>query len=104
MEAIRILQGMIEIYQNDFSCGYDDEDKEEIRPIFTELIIETTRYVNNYRYCSKKDCPCSPERSIASLVKKNNEVIMKKFFGGTCGLTEVPMRVIRDFLNGFEQK
>ncbi|WP_199425779.1 hypothetical protein [Thermaerobacillus caldiproteolyticus] len=98
MNGNAILKGMIETYQNDFMYGYTGEDKEELRLIFLELIVEVTRYVNNYRYCSNKDCPCSP---IALLVKRYEEKINKIFAGGF-GLSEVPLGVIRQFLNEFK--
>lgn len=101
MSGNAILKAMIETYQNDFMCGYTDEDKEELRLIFLELIVEVTRYVNNYRYCNKTDCPCSPERSIAVLVKRHEKEINKIFVGGF-GLSEVPLGVIRQFLNEFK--
>jgi hypothetical protein len=101
MNGNAILKGMIETYQNDFMCGYKGEDKEELRLIFLELIVEVTRYVNNYRYCSNKDCSCSPEQSIALLVKRHEKEINKIFAGGF-GLSEVPLGVIRQFLNEFK--
>jgi hypothetical protein len=101
MNGNAILKAMIETYQNDFMCGYTGEDKEELRLIFLELIVEVTRYVNNYRYCNKTDCPCSPEKSIAFLVKRHEKEI-NKIFAGEFGLSEVPLSMIRQFLNEFK--
>lgn len=98
MEGKRILQGMIEVYENDFLGGYEGEDKEEIRVIFMELIIQVTRLVNGYRYCSKKECSCSPESSIKKLVNQHRDVIFNKLLGGYHGLSEVPLSMQRAFL------
>lgn len=101
MEAKRALQGMIEIYQNDFSCGYEGEDKEELRLVFLELILQMTRYVNDFRYCSRKDCPCSPEFNIKLLVENHGDVIFNKFFYSKFALTEVTVTGIIRFLKQF---
>jgi hypothetical protein len=103
MSGNTILKGMIEIYQNDFMCGYEGEDKEELRLIFLELIVQVTRYVNNYRYCNKTDCSCSPEKSIEFLVEKHEEKI-NKIFSGRFGLSEVPLGAIRKFLSEFKSE
>jgi len=101
LEDKRILNGMIEIYENDFMCGYEGEDKKELQVIFLELILYVTRYVNDYRYCSKKDCPCCPESNIKAMMKRYNTEINEKLLGGVYGLSEVPLKVMRDFLNKF---
>lgn len=101
MENKRILHGMIEIYENDFMCGYEGEDKKELQIIFLELILYATRYVNNYRYCSRENCPCCPEFNIKAMMKRYSTEINKKLLGGTCGLSEVPLKVMRDFLKKF---
>jgi hypothetical protein len=101
MEANNILKGLIEIYQNDFMYGYEGEDKEELRIIFLELIVEVTRYVNDYRYCNEKDCRCSPESGIKALLERYGKQINEKILGIGYGLSEVPLYHIRKFLNGF---
>lgn len=101
MDAKRILHGMTEIYENDFMCGYEGEDKKELRVIFLELILAVTRYVNDYRYCSKKDCPCCPESHIRSMAKHHEKEIFEKLLGGTYGLSEVPLSTMREFLRQF---
>ena len=98
MEAKRILHGMTQIYENDFMGGYEGEDKEDLQLIFLELIFYVTRLVNDYRYCSKKDCPCCPESHIKSMLKRYDKEINGKLLGGTNGLSEVPLSLMRKFL------
>lgn len=98
MDGKRILHGLIEIYENDFMCGYEGEDKKELRIIFLELIVAVTRYVNDYRYCSKKDCPCSPKSYIRWMLKNYDKEINEKLLGGTFGLSTVPLSAMRKFL------
>jgi hypothetical protein len=101
MEVKQVLKGLIENYQNDFLCGYEGDDKGELRIIFLELIVEVTRLANDYRYCSKKECPCSPEKSIETLVETHSDKIFNKLLGGYMGLCEPPLSVQRNFFKGF---
>jgi hypothetical protein len=97
------LKSMIEIYDNDFLL-YEDDDKESVRLIFLELILQVTRYVNDFRYCKNPKCPCSPEETIRGLLKRHEDDVMTKMFGGTLGLTDIPMPKIREFLNDFKEE
>jgi hypothetical protein len=90
MDRKLMLKGVIQTYQNDFDCGYEGEDKEELRPIILELIVELSRYVNDIRYCSKVECPCSPESEIRRIIKTHGEKLDKVFFI-PYGLCEVNM-------------
>jgi hypothetical protein len=100
-EPKKILHGMTQIYENDFMCGYEGEDKAELRIIFLELILAVTRYVNDYRYCSSSDCRCCPEWDIRSLVKRHKKEIFENLLGGSYGLSEVPLLTMRNFLKQF---
>ena len=97
MEKVNMLKGLIEVYQNDFDCGYNDEDKEELRPIIQNLIIEVSRLVNDIRYCSKKDCPCCPEYEIKRIIKRHGDQLDKVMFA-PYGLTEVNMPKVKNEL------
>ena len=98
MNGKRILQGMVEIYENEFMCGYEGEDKEQLRLTFLELILQVTRYVNGYRYCDNPNCRCSPEFKIRAILEtKNGKKILDEFLGGFA-LTDVPTGRIREFL------
>lgn len=80
MEKVKLLKGVIETYQNDFDCGYEGEDKEEIRPVILNLIVELSRYVNDINYCSKKECPCSPESGIKYIMDTHGDKLDEIFF------------------------
>lgn len=70
-----LLRGLIEIYENDFMCGYDGEDKEELRLEVLELIVNITKYLNDFRYCRRKSCSCSPESKIKLILERRNDFI-----------------------------
>lgn len=78
-QAPHILQGLIEYYQNDFMGGYYEDDKEQLRILLLEIIVEVTRYTNNFRYCSREECSCSPESGVYRLVNSNREQVAKLF-------------------------
>lgn len=100
MDSKRILQGMIEIYENEFMCGYEGTDKEQLRVTFLELILQVTRYVNGFTYCNNPDCRCSPKSEIKSiLMTDNGKKILDKFLNNNFALTEVPVKRINEFLN-----
>ena len=76
MSNEQILENLIQNYQNDIQSGLQGMVSEEkyraICRTYSELIIEFTRFIHNIRYCSRKDCACSPEYSIKKHVKKLN--------------------------------
>lgn len=104
MDDKTILGGMIEVYQNDFMCGYQGEDKEKLRTVFLELIVYSTQYVNGYKYCGRPDCPCSPQSGIRGLLKAYYSEINEVLLGGNYGLSEVPMHLMRAFVNRFSNE
>src|SRR5690625_4132003 len=75
------LKGLIEIYDNDFMCGYEGDDFEELRTKFLELIRAMSRYVLDYRYCTRDECPCSPKSDIRNVMKSGGRDIVDKFVG-----------------------
>lgn len=101
MEKKEILKGMIEIYENDFMCGYEGEDKVKLQIIFLGLIKDVTKIANGYNYCGKKDCPCSPEYAIKNTMDNHKEIINEVLFKGDMALTDISPKTIRKFLEGF---
>ncbi|PAE90906.1 hypothetical protein [Shouchella clausii] len=95
------LRGLIEIYENDFSHGYQGNDKEVLDKLFLKLIVAVTRFAQGIRYCGKIECRCSPESNIKFLVEANYDTIMGNLLAGDYGLSEVPLSRIRDFLDQF---
>lgn len=73
------LKGLIEIYDNDFMCGYEGDDFEELRVKFLELIRAMTRYVLEYRYCSRDNCQCSPKSDVRNAMKWGGREVVDKF-------------------------
>ncbi|HDR7922631.1 TPA: hypothetical protein QCY49_000615 [Bacillus paranthracis] len=93
------LEGIIQVYQNGFLAEYKEDDKKEMRIVLLELILEITRVQNNFRYCSKKNCPCCPEVHIAKMVKHYNDQL-KKIFNPYI-LSDVSHTLILDYLESF---
>lgn len=88
-----LLKNVIETYENDFLCGYDESDYEEKHKVFTDLIVGITRKIHGLRYCSDMRCDCSPESKIKSVYSNNKEFFRKMF--GAYALTEHnPLKVI----------
>lgn len=99
----KILEALIQIYQNDFMCGYQGEDKDKLRIVFLELIVHTTRYVNDFRYCSKEDCSCSPKHDITKMIDAHHGDIFLKMIGDYA-LSDYPSKKVKDFLLQFKTK
>jgi|SRR5690606_16391143 len=99
-EAIRVLQGMIEVYENEFMHGYEGADKAQLRVTFLELILQVTRYINGFTYCYDPDCRCSPRFEIKSiLATESGKKILNKFLNSGLTLTGIPVKQINEFLN-----
>ncbi|MEM5029006.1 hypothetical protein WKH33_08310 [Priestia sp. WB3] len=99
----KILEALIQIYQNDFMCGYQGDDKDKLRIVFLELIVHTTRYVNDFRYCSKENCPCSPMHALINIIDTHHEDIFLKMISDYA-LSDYPSKKVKDFLIQFKTK
>ncbi|MCM3366024.1 hypothetical protein HKK70_08710 [Bacillus safensis] len=99
----KILEALIQIYQNDFMCGYQGDDKDKLRVVFLELIVHTTRYINDFRYCNKEGCPCSPEHDLTKMIDAHQEDIFLKMIGDYA-LSDYPSKKVKDFLFQFKTK
>lgn len=74
MNLENLLRYIIEVYGNDIQCGLERKERANVAPVISELIIALTRLLLNFRYCSRKECPCSPEYMIRHLVHKHKEI------------------------------
>jgi len=93
-DKLKTLQTAIEVYENDFIHGYTgNEDYEVKRHVFASLIVALTREVHDFRYCSKKECSCSPESEIKTLWEENKE-FFSKMFGPYSLSTHSPLLVV----------
>jgi len=88
-----LLKTAIEIYENDFVCGYSDNDFDEKNKVFMHFIIALTKKVNNFRYCSDKNCICSPERKLKRLWE-GHEGFFRNMFGQYALTEHDPLKVI----------
>ena len=96
--VINLLTQMIQHRENDLAMDVSDgKATVETMEHFTNLIIAVTRYLHDIRYCSKSDCPCSPEMAI----KRHYESIYGYLAAnGPYALTPIPLGVIEDILKG----
>ncbi|MGX9721710.1 hypothetical protein [Bacillus pumilus] len=99
----KILEALIQIYQNDFMCGYQGEDKDKLRIVFLELIVHTTRYINDFRYCNKEDCSCSPKHDLTNMIDTHYEDIFLKMIDDYA-LSDYPSKKLKKFLYQFKTK
>lgn len=77
MANTELLRGLIEIYENDFMCGYEGEDKEDLRIDVLELILALVKYINDFRYCNRNTCPCSPESTIKEIFDRRQQFLKR---------------------------
>src|SRR5699024_6104104 len=88
-----LLKTAIEVYENDFVCGYSGNDFEEKNKVFMHFIITLTKKVNDFRYCSNKNCICSPESKIKSLWE-GHESFLRDIYGAYALTEHNPLKVI----------
>lgn len=90
-----LLSQLIKFRENDLLMDIDSNHaNDETEHHLTELIIGLTRYSNNIRYCSKLDCPCSPEHKI----KQHYEPIKEYLQNTTYALHPIPWQKIEEII------
>lgn len=95
-ENIFLLGQLIKFRENDMvmdmESGYCTEN--EVR-IMDNLIRSVTRYVNDIRYCSRKNCPCSPEYDIKIWYEKIGHFLRKT----NTALHHIPWKTIESIIS-----
>jgi hypothetical protein len=75
-----LISDIIQTYENDICCGITDQKEYElVKEIFADLIILLTRLHLGIRYCSNKNCSCSPEWNLKKHIS-DNEYTIKHYF------------------------
>src|SRR5690625_2055840 len=98
-EVFSLLSQMIQHRDNDLASGRGNcEVSEGTAKHFTELIIAVTRYLHDIRYCSKSDCPCSPESATKRHYEPIKEYLKEK--GSPYALTPIPWKTIEKIIEG----
>lgn len=95
-KIVNLINQLIKYRANDLLMDIESEhatDKTEHH--ITELIIELTRYFLDARYCSKPNCPCSPESGI----KHHYEPIKGYLQKTRHALHPIPWWVIEEILD-----
>src|SRR5690606_10177224 len=96
-----LLQQLIGYLQNDLA--YEDVHQGKIdvkkeREVFNSMIIAVTRDVNDIRYCSRSECPCSPESDIKRIYENNKDIFQKT----RMALYPIPWKSIENIISKTE--
>jgi len=87
-KAIEVLSQLIGCYENDMhadlipnSLNHEqmmkiEQDKEDM----LQMIIKLTAWIHNIRYCSNKECICSPESNIRIILERNGEIFKNPYY------------------------
>ncbi|WP_040985508.1 hypothetical protein [Oceanobacillus jeddahense] len=84
-KAEKTLEQLIKCYENDLQIidGLNEEQKEEIkrdREDMLQMIIKLTSWIHDIRYCSNKECKCSPESNIRIILERNGELFKNPYY------------------------
>lgn len=86
-----LLEQLIKFWENDMLMDVEDGHcTSSDYKIMTELIIGLTRYINDIRYCSRANCPCSPEYQI----KRKYDQIKHLLKGTNTALHPIPWKTL----------
>lgn len=86
--AIKTLSQLIRCYENDMqiesianSLNHEQiekvkQDKEDM----LQMIIKLTSWIHDIRYCSNKNCRCSPESGIKYILERNGKLFKNPYY------------------------
>lgn len=78
MDLRKCLEDLITMYDNDLSCGIeDDEERKNAKVLLGEVIIFLTKLQLGIKCCENENCPVSPKRMLKNLFE-NNEIEIRK--------------------------
>lgn len=70
-----------EIYQNDVSCGIEnEEERRTVRLIFADLMAVLIKFKTNYECCKNKECPNHPIDELKLLMENYKEILNKYLY------------------------
>lgn len=94
---VKLLSQLIKYRENDMMMDLDSgQATRKEHECLTNLIIAITKYNLDIRYCSKKECRCSPEYDIKRYYDVTKHLIRKT---GTA-LHPIPWKQIEDIIKG----
>lgn len=74
--AVKVLEQLIQCYENDMQIIDDANAKEDM----LQMIIKLTSWIHGIRYCSNKDCMCSPEKGIKYILERNGDLFKNPLY------------------------
>lgn len=68
MDLRKCLKDLIMMYDNDISCGIEDEEeRKNAKLLLGEVIILLTKLQMGIKCCENENCPVSPKRELKRL-------------------------------------
>lgn len=78
MDLRKCLEDLIILYENDVSCGIeDDEERKNAKVLLGEVIILLTKLQLGIKCCENENCPVSPKRELKRLFDNNATELRK---------------------------
>lgn len=89
MDLRKCLEDLIMMYDNDVSCGIEDDEERKIAKILLgEVIILLTKLQLEIKCCKNDNCPVTPKRELKRLFD-NNAIELRKL---------IPYEINYDFI------
>jgi hypothetical protein len=81
MNEKQLLKELMHMYEDEIVRGMEEgEEKNKVRILLAELVMNLTQVVLNMRICSDLSCACQPERKIQHLLIENQELWKKHLY------------------------
>jgi len=95
-----LLKQLIFHYENDLENASEEyvPNVKEVRMNFDLLIRSVTKLVNDFRYCRKVNCPCSPESDIEHVYPHLKDYLKKT----KTALYPIPYKTIEKIIWGLK--
>ena len=78
MDLRKCIEDLIHMYDNDVSCGIeDDEERKNSKVLLGEVIILLTKLQLGIKCCENENCPVSPLRMLKRLFDDNETELRK---------------------------
>ncbi len=78
MDLKKYLENLISIYDNDVSCGIEDEEeRKKALLLLGEVIILVTKIHLGIQCCSRNDCPANPMIELKRIITHKGSELKK---------------------------
>lgn len=93
----RLLGQLIKYKENDMKMDRESEYRtEEDEHYLNELIMNLIKYYHDIRYCTRRDCSCSPEKGVEFHYNKIKHWIKET----NTSLFPIPWKTIEEIIEG----